>query len=97
MALQKIQQFNNGTEATYWKITGIMVNTIQKKAVVTVTGYLSKEVRDEFPNGKITEKEFIISIENPAGNVIEQAYEALKTTKENKFETEPFFADAETI
>lgn len=49
MALQKIQQFDNGTEATYWKITGIMVNTIQKKAIVTVTGYLSKEVRDEFP------------------------------------------------
>lgn len=97
MALQKTQQFNNGTSASYWKITGIMVNTIQKKAMVTVAGYVSKEVRDEFPDGKITEKEFSVNIENPAGNVLEQAYEALKTVKENRFETEPFFTDAETI
>lgn len=97
MALQKTLQFNNGTSASYWKITSIMVNTVQKKAIVTVTGYFSKAVRDEFPNGKITEKEFTVDIEDIAGNVLEQAYEALKTAKENKFETQPFFADAETV
>jgi hypothetical protein len=89
MALQKQLQFNNGTEANYWKVVSIDIDLTTGSADVMLRGYVSEQIRQSNVRAGIRDKKINVVIPQVDGNLIEQAYTEIKET--------PTFADATNV
>jgi hypothetical protein len=97
MALQKTIALPNGVDATYWKIVNIDLDSVSGKASVVIRGYLSQAARNANVNSGVIMKRFKITIADVDGNLLEQAYAAIKETKESHTSETPVFSDAVNI
>lgn len=96
--IHKVQP--NTSVAEYFIVTDVKVHKFDKKGVVSVSGYASKEARESALLFPIVKKQFTISLADVNGNLFAQAYEALPTAKEiggGLSQSEPYFTGAVEI
>lgn len=97
--IHKVQP--NTSVAEYFIVTDVKVHKFDKSAIVSVSGYASKEARESAPQFPIIKKQFTVSIPDVNGNLFAQAYEELPTAKELGgsilSQSEPYFTGAVEI
>jgi hypothetical protein len=81
MALKKSLETNTGVSASYWKISQIELFKDNRSAVVTLLGYLDKDVRLDSTKTYIDRRVFEFQDFDVTSNVWAQTYSRIKESK----------------